>query len=200
MEVIEIVQRINRVRASPQRQGFSDTRSHQELTAQRLMLEHRLNTLVQNIQPNEESTITPLRRLRLLSTADLYRLAASLYLLRVLPLHDDDTIRPSILSSALATLDRLDMATSPWPLFIIACEAVEDDARVQVLRVLERMEVLRGIGNVRVMRGIVEAFWKQVDLRADAAGSPGQSHRSSQAHTLGWAELVNCDHPVPWFI
>jgi hypothetical protein len=190
------------MRASILRQNETRERLHDQLTSQRLILEHQLNSLRQHIHPEEESAITPLRRIQILSTAELYRLAAHLYLLEVVPSHDDNTVRPAILSLALEALDRLEVATCPWPLFIIACEAIDDNVRVRVLRVLDKMDVSRGIGNVRVMRGIVEAFWKQVDLRADAGSGPGNTGRDphAQRFSLSWADLVNCDTPVPWFI
>jgi hypothetical protein len=187
------------MRASILRQKDTREGFHDQLTSERLLLEYRLNSLTQHIHPEEEPAITPLRRIQVLSTAELYRLAAHLYLLQVVPSNDNDTVRPAILSLALEALDRLEVATCPWPLFIIACEAVDDNVRVRVLRVLDKMDASRGIGNVRVMRGIVEVFWKQVDLRADARGTTGRDPQA-QLFSLSWADLMNCDIPVPWFI
>lgn len=205
---MEIVHRINRIRACLLTNANPPTEQRNALTQLRLNLDNRLATLTQRINPDDEAATTPLRRLRILYTADLYRLAATLYLLRVVPLpHDDEANRTRCLEAALAALDRLDVATSPWPLFVIACEAMADGARVQILRVLERMETVRGIGNIRVLRGIIEAFWKQFDLRADMIGLGGHSSGGSggaagqtQGPHVRWLDLVNCDTPVPWFI
>lgn len=203
LEVVEIIQRVNRMRAAFILHESQLTDDLQDvLVQQRIALDKRLQTLSQTIHPDEDANITPLRRIRVLSTADLYRLAAWLYLLRVIPLHEDEAARTSLLSAALGDLDKLDVATSPWPLFVIACESVEDSARVLILRVLDKMEAVRGIGNVRVMRGIVEAFWKQVDLKADAGlnvGANGVGIYAQQPYARWW-DMVNCDPAVPWFI
>lgn len=99
-------------------------------------------------------------------------------------------------------LQKLDVAASPWPLFIIASEAANDDARIQLLQILDKMDLERGIGNVRVMRGIVEAFWKQSDLKADVCGGSATSglHVHAQPSMLSWGDLVHCETPVPWFV
>lgn len=202
-EVIEIIHRINRIRATILRQPSENHKeAYEELTAQRAILEHRLNSLTQRLHPDEESSTTPFERTRILSTAELYRLAAYLYLLRALPEDGDNTSRFALMSQSLETLNRLQVATSPWPIFIVACEANDDDSRVQILRELDKMVAERGIGNVRVMKGIIEAFWKQVDLRADSAGGSGSTGRGLQGQpsALTWGDLVKCDEPVPWFV
>ncbi|KAL2204507.1 hypothetical protein CC79DRAFT_1313010 [Sarocladium strictum] len=202
LEVIEIIHQINRMRASTLRQGKDSKSPQEQMASQRLLLECRLNSLTQRIHPEEDSSISPSRRIRLLSTAELYRLAAYIYLLRVSPTTDYNTVRVFIVSRALSVLGNLDETTSLWPLFIIACEAVNDDARIQLLQILESMDVARGIGNIRVVRGIVEAFWKQVDLRADVSNGPTTSRLDSHAQpsVLSWGDLVHWETPVPWFV
>lgn len=82
------------------------------------------------------------------------------------------------------------MATSPWPLFILACESQTDGQRIQILRTLDRMDSSRNIGNVLVLRSIIESFWTQCDLRADLPTS----------NPLKWWEMVNYETAMPWFI
>ena len=82
------------------------------------------------------------------------------------------------------------MATSPWPLFILACESQTDRQRIQILRTLDRMDSSRNIGNVLVLRSIIESFWTQCDLRADLPTS----------NPLKWWEMVNYETAMPWFI
>jgi hypothetical protein len=190
------------MRASTLRQDKNTKRSQEQLASQRLLLECRLNSLTQRIHPEEDSSISPSRRIRILSTAELYRLAAYIYLLRVSPTTDYNTVRVFIVSRALSVLRNLDEATSLWPLFIIACEAANDDARIQLLQILDSMYVARGIGNIHVVRGIVEAFWKQVDLRADVGSGPATSRLDSHAQpsVLSWSDLVRWETPVPWFV
>jgi hypothetical protein len=176
--------------------GFDE----KDLTSQRAIIEERLNNISQTVHAKEDPLLTPMGRVNILSTAELYRLATYLYLSRVIPMSDDDNSRPVLLSAALSVLDKLEVATNPWPLFVIACETTTDDARLRIMRVFDRMEETRGIGNVRVMRGIVEAFWKRGDLRAhDGIGRRGREARAP-IMKLARVELLNCDHPVPWFI
>lgn len=187
-EILEIIHRINRIRARTIR---DDTYAiSQTLMDDRTDLDRRLQSLTQTLNTEEEAHEPPIRRSRILATAELYRLAALLYLQRVCPRQSDDELRPAYLEQAFAVLGALEVATSPWPLFILACESAADEQRLVVLRTLDRMDDVRKIGNVHVMRTIIEAFWKQFDFRADAA--PGAQMR--------WWDMVNCDTAVPWFI
>jgi hypothetical protein len=84
----------------------------------------------------------------------------------------------------------MEVCTSPWPLFILACETTTDADRIKILRVLDRMDNSRTIGNVFVLRSIIEAFWKQKDLQEDVR----------KPKHVDWRHLVNLDTASPWFI
>lgn len=56
-----------------------------------------------------------------------------------------------------------------WPLFIIACEAVDDDQRIAVMDVFEqsRQDRRRRSNHIHFIQYLVEAVWKQQDLNVD---------------------------------
>lgn len=161
-----------------------------KLIKQRTVVDNKLQILAQNLDPEQEPATTSFRKTFIHATAELYRLAALLYLQRVCPLSTDERTREIYLDQAFHTLEVLDVATCPWPLFIFACESQSDDQRIQILRTVDRMDQARGLGNIFTLRSIIEGFWTQCDLRAD----------SSSASQIKWWEMVNCDTAMPWFI
>lgn len=100
----------------------------------------------------------------------LYRCAALIYLNRAV-----SNISTSLFShkrlirEGLLLLQKLGSCDSAWPLFILACEASDDEQRLQILDVLaETGQQTRGRANhVPLIRGMVEAIWKQNDLNVD---------------------------------
>lgn len=123
-------------------------------------------------------------------TAELYRIAAVLYLRSVCPNIDATNQTPAWLESAFNVLAGLEICTSPWPLFVVACESQTDEQRIKILRALDRMDQHRKIGNIFVLRSLIENFWKQQDLQADG----------DRLRPLRWWELMNFDTAAPWFI
>ncbi|KAG5764572.1 hypothetical protein H9Q72_007340 [Fusarium xylarioides] len=181
VEVLEIIDEINMMRLHSAHECLST------LTLQRCGLATRLHSLRQLLAPIECSD--SLRSHRILAIAELYRLATLLYLQRVHPIAEDDFTRSIYVQQAMGVLSSLGVATSPWPVFIIACEVDEQD-RVSILHTLDRMDSVRSIGNIRVLRDVIEGIWKQQDLRS--IGKAGQR--------VDWLQFVECDVPVPWFI
>lgn len=157
---------------------------HQE----RLNLEGKLGHLTQQVSPDERSS-HPLKRSCALATAELYRLAALLYLQRVSPMVGDDVSRAHYLYQAYGSLEILDVASSPWPIYVIACESRLEEQRMTMLRILQDMERTRNVGNIEVMRKLVEFIWKQNDLQAD----------SVKDQQLPWWNSTFSDSAVPWF-
>ncbi|RBA14216.1 hypothetical protein FPRO05_03008 [Fusarium proliferatum] len=181
VEVLEIIDEINMMRLHSAQDCLSTS------TLQRCDLAMKLYNLRQLVAPIECSG--SLRSHRILAIAELYRLAALLYLQRVHSIAEDDFTRPVYVQQALGILKSLDVATSPWPVFIIACEVDEQD-RVSILHTVDRMDSVRSIGNIKVLRDIIKGIWKQQDLRS--IGKAGQR--------VDWLRFVECDVPVPWFI
>ncbi|KAL9564232.1 hypothetical protein ACKAV7_011423 [Fusarium commune] len=181
VEVLEIIDEINMMRLHSAHDCLSTS------TLQRCDLAMKLFNLRQLLSPLECSD--SLRSHRILAIAELYRLATLLYLQRVHPIAEDDFTRPVYVQQALGVLKNLGVATSPWPVFVIACEVDEQD-RVSILHTLDRMDSVRSIGNIKVLRDVIESIWKQQDLRN--IGKSGQR--------VDWLQFVKCDVPVPWFI
>lgn len=152
-------------------------------------LKTKLLNLEQCLDPDEDKCAAPLKRTRVLATAELYRLASLLYLLQVCPAVKDGKIRADCLEKAFAALKTLQVASSPWPVFILACESQSDEQRIAILQTLDQMHDTRSIGNILVMRDIVEKIWKQSDLQSDAVPSL----------QLAWCQFIKSDIPVPWF-
>lgn len=125
-------------------------------------------------------------------TAQFYHAAAILYLRSICPHVDATNQTAAWLHRAFEILASLEICTSPWPLFVVACESRTDEQRIVVLRALDQMDAGRKIGNVYVLRSLIENYWKQRDLQADGdrPGQPG----------LRWWELLNSDNAAPWFI
>jgi hypothetical protein len=123
---------------------------------------------------------------RICKTAELYRVAAEIYLLRtVLGLSPSSTEVQALVTSSLRIINDLGTCTSPWPVFVVACEVVIDEQRIEVLDAIDKMQKGRRIGNVEIMRGIIETLWKRRDL-SDWDGD--------------WRELFDTNGRIPSFI
>lgn len=152
-------------------------------------LQDRLCRLKQRLPASyREQTIKEQTKVQL--TAELYRLAAVLYLRATCFSAEKYGETAAWLDLAFETLEGLEICTSPWPLFVVACESQNDLQRIKILRALNRMDQDRKIGNVRVLRNLIENFWKQQDLQAD----------TDRLKPLRWWELMNFDTAAPWFI
>lgn len=114
------------------------------------------------------------------------------YLRAVCSTVDGGTNQDTRLAGALAfkVLAGLAICTSPWPLFVVACESQTDKQRIEILRTLDRMDEGRKIGIVFVMWSMIESYWKQQDPHAD----------DDRSKALRWWELINLDTAAPWFI
>ncbi|KAJ5291995.1 fungal-specific transcription factor domain-containing protein [Penicillium angulare] len=165
-----------------------------------LILEGRLTSLTQNVSPVEgfeSQTCTIEEHRKVIETAELYRLSALLYHQRIHADYlDRRREREAYLTQAFHIFNRLSICTSPWPLFVIACEADSDEQRLVIIRMLDHMDEARSIGNIFILREIIQSFWKQKDLAADCDA------RSSQPSWLNSLDslLVDSKGAVPWFI
>ncbi|KAI2640084.1 fungal-specific transcription factor domain-containing protein [Xylaria nigripes] len=192
VEVMEIISCVNRWRAIELR-GESMPFPGQEYSSKESeykILASRLKSLSQRLDPRDEEYLSHHDRVRTLATAELYRIATFLYLHRVCNNEDPTDPKPVYLQEALQILATLKVCTSPWPLFVIACETETDEQRISILQALDLMDEVRHIGNVFVLRHIIESFWKQQDLQAD----------SGRASNLKWWDNIDVNLSVPWFI
>ncbi|KAF5603830.1 C6 finger domain protein [Fusarium subglutinans] len=132
----------------------------------RSSLEAQLLSAEQHLSRDESTCLVHQNSTEALAKAELYRLAALLYLQRVVPTDGDEDRREAYVQQALSIMSGLTVASSPWPCFIVACEVTLEEQRLQILEVLYKMDAVRKIGNMHVTRTIVETIWKQQDLRA----------------------------------
>ncbi|KAI0406463.1 fungal-specific transcription factor domain-containing protein [Xylaria palmicola] len=189
VEVMEVISRVNTWRAM-ELSGEATKFPEQERSIEYTALENKLALLTQRLDPLHEECLTQHDRTKTLATAELYRIAAFLYLHRVGSTETSPELKSAYLQQAFLVLGSLKVCTSPWPLFVIACETETDDQRISILRTLDRMDEERHIGNVFVLRHIIESFWKQQDLQAD----------SGRAGGLKWWENIDVNLSAPWFI
>ncbi|CAH0054588.1 unnamed protein product [Clonostachys solani] len=183
-DVFEVIRRTNILRSSILR-GHNGA-AGVTIAEERGDLERTLFYTSQRINDGEFLHMTEERHASILRTAELYRLAALLYLQRVVPLEGDKDRRETYLEQALAILSDAKRVSSPWPCFIIACEVTMEDQRSQILGILDTMDTTRKIGNLHVTRVIIETIWKQKDLRG-----PSES--------CGWWSCPDFGLSVPWF-
>lgn len=155
----------------------------------------RLGSISQVIEIKEEpnhlacSSIIDKNRIR--QTADFYHIATSIYFHHhVQHLASKHPVIKALVQSALLLISKLGICTSPWPLFVVACEVTEDSERVQILEAFERMESHRRIGNISVTRVIVETLWKQQDLSDD----------DLVRTNLDWKAIMDLETMIPSFI
>lgn len=147
--------------------------------------------LRQEIQIHPGETAGAISQKRIALTAEFYRLAAVLYLYQVCP---SEAIPPSSIedyvSKGLAVLDQMEVCTSPWPLFILACNVKGDRGRIRVMRVIDEGARDRRIGNYHIIKGLVQAVWKQQDLAAD----------EKIERKIDWRDLIEPGSYMPSFI
>lgn len=101
----------------------------------------------------------------ILKTAELYRLAALVYLERACRRKSRASVEvTSLVNNALSILEGLQICTVMWPLFIVACEAQSDSQRFMVLQAFERTLESRKADNIAWNKKLVEGIWRQDDL------------------------------------
>jgi hypothetical protein len=100
-----------------------------------------------------------------LDVAELYRLAALIYLLRC---HEDIVDNSEDLSSYVASafdvLSRLRVCERPFPLLITGCEAKTDKGRHIVLALISNTISETKVRSYNCVRAVTESFWNLEDL------------------------------------
>jgi hypothetical protein len=128
---------------------------------------------------------------RITLTAELYRIAALLYLNQTAPpcTLSDNEARGHV-QDGFAVLDQMDICSSPWPLFIMASAVSDDRDRIKIMGFIVDGARKRQIGNYAVIANLVEAVWKQQDLAAD----------EKEDRKVDWRDVVSGDEGMPSFI
>jgi hypothetical protein len=154
-------------------------------------LQMQLETLQQIPGIVEDSSSGHVDEARILNTAELYRIAALIYLHRsVIWTSTDSGVMKDLVARSLNILGKLTVCSSPWPIFMTSCEVIGDEQRIRILDAMDKMQKERRIGNVEIIRNIIEAVWKQTDL------DPSQEGRMR----VDWKSLVAMERQIPSFI
>lgn len=133
----------------------------------------RTNELEQDISRAVEGyghlniSLTTTRLNRDTMVSDLHRLACLIYVNRAIHrVAETDFRHRQLVREGISLLTNMVTCQNAWPLFIIACEAVDDDQRRAILDVFEqsRQERRRRSSHVHLIQHMVEVVWKQRDL------------------------------------
>ena len=142
---------------------------HQHAIMERTkVLEANIDTAVRACGPIHLQAATLLDHNIMVS--DLHRLASLIYVNRAVHCVSDADFRQSqLVQAGISLLTKLRTCQNAWPLFIIACEAVDDDQRLAILEVFEqtRQDHRRRSSHIHVIQHMVEAMWKQHDLNVE---------------------------------
>ncbi|PTB66636.1 hypothetical protein BBK36DRAFT_1117930 [Trichoderma citrinoviride] len=101
----------------------------------------------------------------------LYRYAALIYLNRsVANISTSSFPHRRLVREGILLLQTLGFCESAWPLFIIACEANEDEQRLQILATLAetRRELGQRSSHIPLIQHMIEAVWNQNDLNIES--------------------------------
>jgi len=133
-----------------------------------VLLEKKITKAVGDYGPIHIQSATPEDRNSMVS--DLHRIACLIYVNRAVhrvsgtEFHHKRLVREGImLLTAMATCQ------NAWPLFIVACEAVDDNQRLAIIDVFEQslQDRRRRTSHIHFIQHMVEAVWKQHDLNED---------------------------------
>ncbi|KAI8716335.1 Zn(2)-C6 fungal-type domain-containing protein [Fusarium sp. LHS14.1] len=151
-----------------------------------------ISLLFHNIGPNTEHTVSSKQRQRLLKTENslrkylsdysssksssesrplsntstlLHAIAALIFLNRVaLDYTGEEVAHEVLVKRGLDILETLSVSYTPWPIFIIACEAHRDSTRLLILDVVAKIEEHTGSRRLTLLRHLIEAAWNYHDL------------------------------------
>ena len=108
-----------------------------------------------------------IRKSRDTLVSDLHRIACLLYVNRAVHrVPDTDFRHKRLANEGILLLGEMKTCQHAWPLFIIACEATDDEQRLKILRVFEssRYDERRRSNHIHLTQQLVESVWKQQDL------------------------------------
>lgn len=132
------------------------------------VLEQNISRAVGDYGPIHVQSATPIDRNTMVS--DLHRLACLIYVNRAVHCVSGTEFRHRrLVREGILLLTEMMTCQNAWPLFIIACEAVDDDQRLAILDVFEqsRQDRRRRSSHIHFIQHIVEAVWNQHDLNTE---------------------------------
>jgi hypothetical protein len=165
--------------------------SDQGLLELSLLIWTRIQNLKQEIHINVSESTGAIDHQRIILTAEFYRIATLLYLYQVAPAQAvPEKAVQSLINEGFQLVDQMGVCTSPWPLFIIACNVTSDVERLKIFAILDDMDQRRRIGNYQIIKGLIRTLWKQQDLVAD----------EKKPRMIDWRKFIDQNSFIPSFI
>jgi len=132
------------------------------------VLEQNISRVLGDYGPIHARSTTPVDQNAMVS--DLHRIASLLYVNRTVHcVSGSEFSHRRLIREGILLLADMKTCQNAWPLFIIACEAVDDDQRLAILDVFEqsRQDRRRRSSHIHFIQHLVEAVWNQHDLNAE---------------------------------
>jgi hypothetical protein len=129
------------------------------------VLEQRISTAVGDFGPIPTPTTTTRNRRTMVS--DLHRVACLIYVNRAVHRVSGTEFRHRrLIREGILLLGELETCQTAWPLFVIGCEAFDDEQRLAILHVCERSlrDSRQRSSHIDSTQRLVEAVWNQRDL------------------------------------
>jgi hypothetical protein len=191
-ELLGLISCINGLRGFKDTKPWPPSQPPQEALDIAMRIRNQLRNLVQDVHISTEQPVAEnTSHSRIILTAEFYRIGALLYLYEIAPCQTvPETEVEGLVDNGFAVLKQLEICTSPWPLFVLACNVTSDINRLKTLQILDDMDHKRRIGNYQIIRGLILAVWKQQDLGIDEK-MPAQ---------VDWRSLIDSKSSVPSFI
>lgn len=105
--------------------------------------------------------------------AQIHRIACLLYVNRAVHhLSGSEVHHKQLVKDGILLLKELETCQSAWPLFVIGCEATDEEQRAEFLAVCERSrwDARKRSNHVESTQWLVMAVWKQRDLDDEEQG------------------------------
>lgn len=102
--------------------------------------------------------------------SDLHRLASLIHVNRAVHRVSGTEFRHRrLVREGILLLTKMTTCQHAWPLFIIACEAADDEQRLAILDIFEqsRLDRRRRSSHIHFIQHLVEAVWHQHDLNME---------------------------------
>ncbi|RSM08203.1 hypothetical protein CDV31_008211 [Fusarium ambrosium] len=145
--------------------SISPDMEHSIASKKRQRLLEAENTLRKHLLEYPSTKSTTEYRPRLNTSTLLHTIAALIFLNRAaLDYSGEEAAHDVLVKRGLDILKTVGVSYTPWPIFIIACEAHRDSARLLILDVMARIEEHTGSRRLTLLRHLIEAAWNYQDL------------------------------------
>jgi hypothetical protein len=191
VELLQLISCINELRSMKDCIQCDSFRAGDGLLELSVLIRARLQHLNQeiHIKFGESTGTIDLQRITL--TAEFYRVATLLYLYQVAsPQVVPEKAVQLLVNEGFQLVEQMGICTSPWPLFIIACNVTSDIERLKIFAIWDAMNQKRRIGNYQIIKGLIQTLWKQQDLAVNERAP----------RKIDWCNLIDPNSGIPSFI